>query len=259
MHRSLSSHRSVRSLRASLLRGARALAVAAALAGLSGCAAAPEVFGTKARYSPAFGGYVMAKEDGSDDPAPSATVLLLRDPVTGRKVRCRDEALQWREIYEDVAVDQIEDAHAGIAAGVTGGLLFGPLLVIQPLGALTLSEAMLSTGALYDDMRTETGEELFARAMVLYRRERYRAAAATIELALAKDPSVGLFHEAYLYAGLAYRRIGEPARAKTALTAFVERAGVRDVEAYRRAEQELAALGVRAKPCGSAGPVDLHW
>ncbi len=48
-------------------------------------------------------------------------------------------------------------------------------------------------------------------------------------------------------------------RAKLALTTFLERAGVRDVDAYRTATARLEQLGETRSPCSSTDPVELHW
>lgn len=224
-----------------------------------GCASAPAVYGERARFSPAFQGYVMAANDGSDDPGKDDTVLLLRDPVTGNKLRCREDVLDWREIYEDTAVDQLRDHRASIAAGVTAGALFGPMLAVQPVGGLVVLEALSASGDLYELFRTDSAEKLLAAGIHLYDRKRYPQASLWIERALAKDGSVGTTQKAYYYLGLAYAEQGKHARARTALAAFLDRAAVRDVDGYRKAESTLKTLGVHRKPCGSTEPVELYW
>lgn len=237
----------------------RAPLLLAALLAMPACATAPETFGTRARYSPAFHGYVMATEDGSDDPAPGQTTLLLRDPLTGEKLRCREEVVDWRELHEDLASDLVEDENAAVAAGATTGALFAPLLVVEPVGALVLAEAMITGGALFDDLASDDATELLAAGIVLFRRHRYRQASALIERALAKDASVGVEDKAYLYLGLAYAHERKHDRAVLALDMFIARAGVRDVEAYREAERALAKLGAPVEGCSSTEPVELSW
>ena len=229
------------------------------LAASLGCASAPAVYGERARFSPAFQGYVMAANAGSDDPGKDDTVLLLRDPVTGNKLRCREDVLEWREIYEDVATDTLHDRHAAIAAGVTAGAVFGPLLAVHPVGGAILWEALTTTESLFNILRTDDPAKLFATATVLYDRKRYPQASLLIERALAKDSSFGTTDKAYYYLGLSYAEQGKRARARTALTAFLDRAAVRDVDGYRRAEATLRSLGVVRKPCVSVDPVDLYW
>ena len=226
---------------------------------LSACASAPSVYGHTARYSPAFHGYVMAQKDGSDDPSPEQPVLLLRNPLTGDKLRCRDEVVRWRELHEDLAEDLIADENAAVAALATTTALFAPLVAVYPVGALVLAEAELTAESLYADLGSADGHELLARGVALYRRTRYVQAIPILERALAKDASVGVWDEAFLYLGLAYQQTGQTDRALLALGAFVDRSGVRDVDAYRTAEAALTELGELRPVCSSTDPVELHW
>lgn len=225
----------------------------------TGCGTAPATFGTRARFSPAFNGYVMAADSGSDDPDSRAKVLLLRDPLTGKKLRCRENVIEWRELHEDLAVDRVRDDNAAVAAAVTAGTLFAPLLVVQPVGGLVMAEALLTTSMLYEDFRSENATRLLARGIALHRRKRYPQAARMIERALAKDGTVGVLDKAYLFLGLSYHEQGIRDRARVALQMFLERSAVRDVDAYRSAESALRDLDVAQLPCGSTEPVDLHW
>jgi tetratricopeptide (TPR) repeat protein len=235
------------------------LVVAILLSASAGCATAPEVYGTHARYSPAFQGYVMAEEGGSDDPDEGDTVLLLRDPLTGEKLRCREDVLQWRELHEDLAVDRVHDDNVATAVGVTTGVVFGPLLAVQPVGGLVLAEAMMTADTLYSDLSSADATELLASGISLYKRKRYAQAIVVIERALGKDPMVGIQDKAYLYLGLAYREQKQWDRARLALMMFEDRAGVRDVNAYREAEKTLQLLGVASIDCDSLEPVELYW
>jgi hypothetical protein len=224
-----------------------------------GCARAPAVFGTRARFSPAFQGYVMAVDNGSDDPGAHDKVVVLRDPLTGNKLRCQKDVIEWRELHEDLAVDRVRDDNAAIAAAVTAGTLFAPLLVVQPIGSAATVEALMATSRLYDTLRSDDATQLLARGIVLYRRQRYPQAARMIERALAKDGTVGILDKAFLYLGLSYNEEGHRDRARLALLMFVERAVVRDVDAYRTAETKLRTLDVELDPCASTEPVELHW
>jgi len=229
------------------------------LAAIAGCASAPTVYGDRARFSPAFQGYVMARNNGSDDPGTDDVVLLLRDPVAGNKLRCREDVVEWRELYEDVAADRVHDDHAAIAAAVTSGAFFAPMLAVAPVGGLVLAEAMYTGELLYDAFRSANATELLAAAVVFHQRKRYPRTSLLIERALAKDSSIGTANSAYLYLGLSYFEQGQGDRARAALNAFVERAAVRDVDGYRKAEATLKTLGVTRKPCVSVEPVELHW
>ncbi len=224
-----------------------------------GCDTPAARFGQEARYSPAFGGYVLGTGHGSDDPPPGDATLVMRDPLTGDKLRCRDEVLAWRELYEDLGVDRLRDEQAAATAGTMAAVLFAPLVVAQPLGALGATEALWSGAVLYDDLRSDDARTLLRKGRTLYERTRYDAAATYLEHALAKDPVVGVLDEAYFYLGMAYAKQGKRERARLALELFADRAGVRDVDAYRAAEATLGSLGARATPCASTEPVPLHW
>lgn len=226
---------------------------------LSGCSTAQGVYGDHARYSPAFEGYVISPENGSDDPSEDDPVLVLRDPLTGHKLHCRNEALTWRELHEDLAADFVHDDNVALAVGITGGAFFGPLVVLDPIGGLVLAEAMITSDALYEGFRSENATELLANGVALYRRKRFFQAIKAIERALAKDAAVGIFDKGYLYLGLAHDAHGDDDRARLALTMFIDRALVRDVAAYRLATATLKKLGVERDPCSSTAPVELYW
>lgn len=245
--------------RSRLLRAACAAVSLVAIGASVGCATAPETFGTRARFSPAFAGYVMAPESGSDDPQIGDSVLLLRDPLTGKKLRCREDVVEWREVHEDLATDSVHDENVALAVGISAGLVFGPLVAAEPVGAVLMAEAMLTAGALYDDLSSDDAYELLAGGIVLFERKRYVQTAMLIERALTKDASVGILDKAYLYLGLAYVELGRYERAKVALTTFIEKAAVRDVDAYRQAAAVLKKLGVQPRSCDSSDPVQLYW
>ncbi len=225
----------------------------------AGCSSAPEVYGTRARFSPAFQGYVMAPEGGSDDPAEHDAVLLLRDPLTGNKLRCRADVVEWRELHEDLATDRVHDDNVDLAVAVTTGVVFGPLLAAEPVGGLILAEAFVTAEQLSEMFRSDDARELLAAGVVLHRRGRFAQASQVLERALAKDPAVGTHDKAYLYLGLSYVEQDKRDRARLALLMFVERAAVRDVTAYRTAAAALKKLGVSGTKCASTEPVELRW
>ena len=233
--------------------------VAICLSMITGCASAPAVYGQRARFSPAYQGYVMAAHDGSDDPGREDAVLLLRDPVSGKKLRCREEVVEWRELHEDLALDELRDHRAGIAAGVAASLIFGPVAALQPVGSLAVVEGLYTTGGLYNLLRSESAPELVAAGIRLYDRKRYPQSSLCFEHALAKDGSIGVESTALYFLGLAYKEQGKQDRATMALTEFLEKAAVRDADGYRGAEAALTALGAPREPCASTEPVDLHW
>jgi tetratricopeptide (TPR) repeat protein len=228
------------------------------LGAASGCATPLAELGDHAYFSPAFRGYVMARHDGSDDPASDEPVLLLRDPLTGSKLRCREEVERWRELHEDLAVDRIRDERAGIAAGTTAGVIFGPLAALQPLGAVSVYQALLVGSAMYQGLSSDDAYELLEQGFALHRRKRHAQAAARFERALAKDPAIGVLSKAYFFLGIAYLEQKKHDDARLALLLFQDRAAVRDVVAFRKAEARLAELGLPTEICARE-PVKIHW
>src|SRR5262249_32738868 len=153
-------------------------------------------------------GYVMASNDGSDDPGKEDTVLILRDPLTGKKLQCKEEVEEWRELHEDVAVDRIHDHRAGIAAGVISAVIVSPVAAAEPLGALAALGGISTANSLFEIMRTESPAKLLATAIVLYDRKRYPQASLMLEHALAKGGYMGTHSKALYYLGLSYNEEG---------------------------------------------------
>ncbi len=92
-----------------------AVVAIALLAGLSGCSAAGR-YGSEARYAPSYRGYVLAPDNGTQDPARDDPVMLLRDPITERKIRCREDLERWIRHYRTKAQDDIHDENCSIAS-----------------------------------------------------------------------------------------------------------------------------------------------
>lgn len=226
---------------------------------LCGCSSAPVVYGNEARFSPAYQGYVMAQHDGSDDPGIDEAVIVLRDPLTGDKLRCQEQVLRFRELHEDLAVDQVHDDNVALGVGIATVAVFAPLIAAEPVGAALLAEAMMTGADLNDLLQSDDGWELYAAGVVLFERTRFRQAVTVLELAMAKEGAVALADKAYYYLGVAYLEMGDLDRAKTALSLFVHRSMARDVKAYRDALEHLERLGGQPGTCESSEPVKLHW
>jgi hypothetical protein len=210
----------------------------------AGCASAPAVYGERARFSPAFQGYVMAANDGSDDPGKDDTVLLLRDPVSGEKLRCREHVLEWRELHEDLAVDEIQDHRAAIAAGRhdVGDLRAGR----RAPAAGRASRSWRARGrprpsTISCARRAPPIWSRPERACTTASGTRSRAFASSTRSRRTAPSGWGRRRSTFL--GLSYMEQGKRDRAAKALTAFLDRAAVRDVDGYREAEAALKALG----------------
>ena len=225
----------------------------------TGCASHAEAFGERARYAPAYRGYVMAPHDGSNDPAVGAAVVVLRDPLTGDKLVCAEQVEAVREIYEDVAAEQLHDERVGLGVGIGMGIVTGGIAGLQPIGAGAVVLGLLTTELLYDGIASDDAEELLEEGVALLERKRYQQAERHFVHALVRDPLIGVFDQAYYHLGRAYVGQGKDEQARLALSLFVLRANVRDVEAYEDAEAQLRKLGVEPETCASRAPVALHW
>jgi hypothetical protein len=225
----------------------------------AGCATTTEAFGERARYSPAFRGYVLGPYDGSHDPPAGETVLLLRDPLTGDKIGCAEQVHAVRELFEDVATDYLHDERVGIGVGVSMGIAMGPLAALQPLGVSGLLLGMMATNTLYEGLASPDAAALLAEGLALQARKRHAQAERQFVSALARDSVIGIIDKTYLHLGRAYLAQKKHEEARLALSLFVVRAGVRDAEAYDDAEALLAKLGVELEACESRAPIPLHW
>ena len=104
-----------------------------------------------------------------------------------------------------------------------------------------------------------TADEIYEEALEDFARKRYDDAARKLELAITKDSELGRYTLAFHYLGIAYAQTGKHDRARAALRAFVERALVRDANAYRKSERWLRYLGAPLDSCRSTASVPLSW
>jgi hypothetical protein len=229
---------------------ARCLVAVAALLSFSGCSAAHR-YGAEARYAPSFRGYVLAPDNGADDPARDDIVMLLRDPVTDRKIRCREELERWVRHYRTKAIDEVHDENWEIASPI----LMAPATVVAALGVdvavIGIGVAMLP----FELARSEGADSIYERGVEAFRREHWRESTSLLELSLVKGQR-GL---ATYYLGIAYANDGRWNEARDALSAFVERSLVREVTAYRNAERWLRYLDEPLEPCKSRAPIAIRW
>jgi tetratricopeptide (TPR) repeat protein len=233
---------------------------------LGGCASATD-YGDQVRYAPAFRSYVLAIYDGSDDPLASAHVLV--NPVSGEKLRCKEDVHRWLGVHQDAARDAAHDANVGTAAGVMYGaaapaLAAAPSVAVMastPAGALLVGGLLaIEVGLLIEMIGLSDGGQVhFEEARLLFEQRRWAEAAARYELAILKDGSLVGSSLALYELGVAYAQMGRADDAAEALHAFVTRALVRDVKAYRNAERWLAWLDAPMDRCESQAPIDVRW
>ena len=218
----------------------------------TGCSAQAR-YGNEIRYAPSYRSYVLAAPEATDDPDPDDGGIVLRDPITKRKLRCRQDLERWLEPYRQKTLDDVHDEHWTIASII----IMAPATTVAALATdafeLSFGVAMLPYGL----ARSEDGLSIYERGVEAFAREDWETAARLMDLAMVKDAfGVGL---ASYYAGIAYANMGRTEHARVALTAFVERSLVQEVTAYRNAERWLDYLDSPIPECRSQEPVAVVW
>lgn len=223
-----------------------------ALAVLVGCSPADR-YGSQIRYAPSFRAYVLAPETGSDDPV-TEDAIVLRDPITQQKIRCREHLEKWVDAYRRDAHDRLHDEAWEIASPI----VMAPATVVAA-AALDVLMISISVAELpYQIARSEDGAGVYERAETAFAAERWGEAARLFELALVRDDALSTGLATY-YVGIAYANQGRADEARLALTAFVERALVMEVTAYRNAERWLRWLDAPIETCVSQEPLEVVW
>jgi hypothetical protein len=237
-----------------------ALTLAALLASSTGCTPAG-TFGTEARYAPDVRGYVVARS-----PASSAR-LLLKNPVTARKMRCREELDPYLVPITREAATRMHDQKVALTTTLPATLLL--MLPVAGAGSVFDMAGAVVQGppeGLSWLMGSPGRETLYRRGKRALDEERFTEAERLFERALARP--FGPFdsrgsaetQRSTYFLGLLYERHGRPGDAARAYRQFVERAEVRDEEAYEHAERRLSALDPAAlAPCRSQEPVTFAW
>src|SRR5262245_26231219 len=137
-----------------------------------GCGSAPGRYGSEARYSPAYRGYVVAHPDASVD-----ETLFLIDPLTQKKIRCREQLEPWLRMYAEEEPTKIDDENLGLKSLL---LMFPATAVAAtafdvaaPFAALAMTPYFIG--------KSESADTLFKNAMVSFRDEDYSAARIALE------------------------------------------------------------------------------
>jgi tetratricopeptide (TPR) repeat protein len=243
---------------------AQVLLLAAVAVWMVACAPATR-FGDKARYAPEYRGYIVGDPDHGNPLI--GEVALLRDPITGRKLRCREEVVaRLPRAAESLARYAREDnATAESALGLYP--LFGTGVVLVLLGnglALTaelpaqVSASRSSTNLVRDAVKEMDRRDYAAAALLLERAlardERPHGAFDTSSTDFSRTRSPALHH-----LGLSYAALGRSRQAIVALDEFVETSSRRDEKAYALSERWLSALGRKPKTCASQEDVPIRW
>lgn len=226
------------------------------LVATTGCASAGGQYGHHARYAPAVRGYVLSAETGRDDPAPDAPFVLLTNPLTEEKIRCREDVARWLAPHQDEAAARVHDENLAVA----GGIALAPLGVAGSYVGV-FAHALIATTQIPRYAAGAPSAEDHYRAGVDHAEQtRFDEARISLERALVMAPELGSGSLAWLYLGVSYTALGRVDEARDALLAFVHRAAVIDTDAYRTAEKWLLHLG-HPKParCSSQDPIPVVW
>lgn len=229
---------------------ARCMLAVVALSTVFGCSAADR-YGSEARYAPSYRAYVIAPDNGSDDPAKDDATIVLRDPITDRKIRCREDLERWIDRHRDKAKDDIHDENWGIASP----LIMLPFTLVAALGLDVAAIGMAYAEMPYQIARSDDPFTIYERGEEAFAADDWEEAIDQLELSLVK----GQYGLAPYYLGIAYANTGEWDEAVEALTAFVERALVQEVTAYRNAERWLRYLDEPMPACKSQKPIKIRW
>lgn len=250
---------------------ARAL-LSVAVVALAGCT--PETrWGQTAVYAPDLRAYVIARAD-PPTLAPAMPVgeldlsrrVVLTNPITGTKIRCREELSRYLVPISREAATALADENTALEVTL-------PVVITMPTswpGAVLLADVAVPLSAFPQALRAAlsapSATSLYADGKRALEARRYADAEALFERALAK--SNGPFHanrsdgpeRASYYLGALYEIDGRKRDAERAYLRFIERADVRDTRAYDDAERRLGALNpVALAPCRSQAPVRFVW
>lgn len=237
-----------------------ALRCAAVLLSSLGCTPAG-TWGNEARYAPDFRGYVIARS-----PESSARILL-KNPLTEKKLRCREELEPYLVPITREAATTKHDENVALKATLPAGttVLFPVAGTGVLLGGLATDLLVLPEG-LYWLMRSPGRDTLYDRGKHAFDEKRFAEAERLFERALARSegsfasPGSAESQRATYFLGILYERDGRPRDAVRAYRQFIERADVRDEKAYDEAEKHLTALEPAAlAPCRSQEPLTFTW
>lgn len=226
-----------------------------------GCLGSGEAqYGDVAQYSPVYRAYVVTKEDsrnagnaGGTAVAPSGNVLVLRDPITLDKLRCRESLPPWMD-----AQGRGADVNVRLQGSVRNtGIAMSPFVVV---GAV-VGGALLAVGfAPYFLAHPPSGDNWYDRGTAFFREGKYEDARSAFETSLSADAGERTLRSyALYYLGLSYEQLRQDDRAREALTTFVRRTAVANAAEFQAAEERLARLGAPIPSCESTARVPMKW
>jgi hypothetical protein len=224
---------------------------------LSACApTAAARFGDVARYAPARAGYVMGAGDAA---------VLLRDPVTGEKLRCREDVERLAPALAGMLEDEARDRHAAAVAPVA----VGPF-TLAGRAAQMMGDGLFFPAAKFDELvASPQPRQVYTRARAAFLEGRFAEARELFLVLLVEkgrgDAMIDDLPRAFVEHSLYYLAVCDEAlhrdeEARAALHAFLTRSTVEDEARYRDAEARLVRLGGAAAPaCASRAELAFDW
>jgi tetratricopeptide (TPR) repeat protein len=227
------------------------LAALAAVCLTYGCASAESRFGHEARYVPAYRGYVVAHPDANVQ-----GTLFLLDPVTQKKIRCREELEPWLRMVSDEEPERIRDENAQVRSL----LLMLPATTVVAAAIDVAAPFYMLSQLPYRASKSASADSLFERAVLSFRDEDFADARVSLENALYRDPISARANLTLLYLGMTYEKEDKHDMAARTYEAFVTQATAADESAYDNAEHRFERLrGAPLASCRSQEPVRIHW
>ena len=237
------------------------LAMFGALAAVVAGCTPQGTWGNHAIYAPDLREYVLEASPGS------RSVMALVNPITGKKIRCREDLDRYLPAITRSLATGVHDLNMVPAVGIPAILVTAPLAV--PGGVLIYAGGVIGAGPaelFYRALESPAPDALYEKGTQAFEQHRDAEAELLFERALLKslEPASGgtgpdVMRAGY-FLGILYERAGRPRDAGRAFKMFVERAQVRDEAAYRQAEERLVSLDPAALPaCRSRAPVTFAW
>lgn len=235
----------------------RRLLLAAASLLFSACApSAAQQFGDVARYAPARAGYVIGDGDAA---------VLLRDPVTGEKIRCREDVERLAPALAGVLEDEARDRHARAVAPIAAGPF-----TLAGRAALMLGDGLLYPAFQFDELvASPQPRQVYTRARAAFLESRFAEARELFLLLLVEKgrgdvliddlPRPFLEHSLY-YVAVCDETLHRDDEARAALRRFLTMSSTEDEVRYRDAEARLGRLeGAPASRCASRAALTFAW
>ena len=211
-------------------------------------------WGDRAFYSPAHRGYVISANAPDERPKAYSDIIVLVDPLEGRKLTCREDVQSFLGAHTRVRSDDVKRENIAIATSISlfpFTALAGAGLYVGMIGAgYTIAPAFLAVPDAQDSYRE--GLELFEK-------RRFGAARQKLEVALAGDSAVARGTTALFELGRVYEQLGDHELAQRSYAAFVRRSWARAEAEYMRAEAYLKSRDTEFQSCESQDEVEVIW